>query len=78
MTKHFIADVDREDKTRVIKWAKATFGQSKPEGVKISEMRWYKRDLLTTAPPGKYGHHCITRFYFKNEADLMFFKLKWA
>ena len=75
MTKHFIADVDRKDKTQVIKWARATFGQSKPAGVKMHKMRWYKRDMLKDIG---HGNFWITRFYFKDEADLMFFKLKWA
>lgn len=77
MTKHFIVDVEYSKKTEVTKWAKATFGQSKPAGVKMSKMRWYKRDMLNANPQGRYGDHWVTRFYFKNEADLMFFKLVW-
>lgn len=78
MTKHFIADIDYQSKTLVTKWARATFGQSKPAGVKMHEMRWYKRDMYATKPGAQQGSHWVTRFYFKNEADLLFFKLRWS
>ena len=76
--KHYTFDVIYERKPAAVKWAKQTFGPSKPAGVKMSKMQWYKRDMLATNPPGFYGSRYITRFYFKNEADLMMFRLKWA
>ena len=51
-------------KAEMVHWCREQFGRAKgPDGtLKWHEMRWYCR---------------VTRFYFKNEKDAMFFSLRW-
>lgn len=86
---HFICDIYDETATReIVKWAKATFGTSKPPGVKMHEMRWWKRNLMKTNYSRYNASNGIlysssyyipyTRFYFKSEADMLFCQLRWS
>lgn len=75
--KHYIFDIEENLAPTVTKWARATFGQSKPKGVKMSQMLWWRRKMYSYT--NGYGNRRpVTRFYFKRESDAMMFTLRWA
>ena len=73
--KHYTFDIEEQDAPTATKWARATFGPSKPTGVKMNQMLWWRR---TTYSYTGYNGRPIVRFYFKRESDIMMFKLRWA
>ena len=74
--KHYIFDVNEEIAPTATKWARAAFGLSKPEGVKMHQMLWWRRSMY--AFDNSYTRRPIVRFYFKREAEMMMFKLRFA
>lgn len=60
----FIQVVVPVAKREIVLWCREQFGKPKgPDGsLPWHEMRWYCR---------------VTRFYFKDEKDAMFFSLRW-
>lgn len=75
--KHYAFDIEEENSTAATRWARAAFGMSKPTGIKMSQMLWWRRVIYSYNGENRHGRP-VTRFYFKREADLMMFKLKWS
>jgi hypothetical protein len=73
--KHYTFDIEDSNAPAVTKWARATFGQSKPKDVKMHQMLWWRRSMVVYK--NNYGRR-IVRFYFKREGDIMIFKLRWS
>ncbi len=73
--KHYIFDIEEPLAPTVTKWCRATFGMSKPKGVKMHQMLWWRRSMVVYDKD--YGR-LIVRFYFKRESDIMMFRLRWA
>lgn len=74
--KHYTFDIEDSNAPTVTKWARATFGKSKPDGVKMSQMLWWRRSMYVYNDA--YRGRPIVRFYFKRECDIMMFKLRWS
>ena len=75
--KHYTFDIEEALASTVTKWTRATFGPSKPEGVKMSQMRWWRKAMYVYDDAYNRGRP-IVRFYFKRESDIMLFKLRWS
>ena len=75
--KHYILDVNENDGPAATKWARNAFGNSKPAGVKMNQMLWWRRVMYVYDDAYNRGRP-IVRFYFKREAEAMMFKLRWA
>jgi hypothetical protein len=75
--KHYTFDINEDLAPTVTKWARATFGKSKPDGVKMHQMLWWRRSMYVYDDAYNRGRP-IVRFYFKRETDIMLFKLKWS
>jgi hypothetical protein len=73
--KHYTFDIEESLAPTVTKWARAAFGQSKPEGVKMNQMLWWRRAMVVYSG---YDGRRIVRFYFKRDADYTLFLLRWA
>jgi hypothetical protein len=78
--KHYTFDIEDSNAPTVTKWARATFGKSKPDGVKMSQMLWWRRSMYVYNDADTYTYNCgrpIVRFYFKRESDYTAFVLRW-
>lgn len=49
--------------TAMHSWCVETFGATHPEGAWVADQRWYANNA---------------KFWFRNEADMMMFSLKWS
>ena len=76
--KHYTFDIEECLAPTVTKWARAIFGQSKPKGVKMHQMLWWRRAMVVYNSYDGQRSQRIVRFYFKRECDIMMFKLRWA
>ena len=74
--KHYTFDIESSNASTVTKWARATFGYSKPDGVKMSQMLWWRRSMYVYDDAYNRGRP-IVRFYFKRESDYAIFLLRW-
>ena len=75
--KHYTFDVEGSNAPTVTKWARATFGNSKPEGIKMHQMLWWRRSMYVYDDAYNRGRP-IVRFYFKRKSDYAIFLLRWT
>jgi hypothetical protein len=75
--KHYTFDIEETLAPAATKWARNAFGMSKPTGVKMSQMLWWRRSMYVYDDTLNQGRP-IVRFYFKREAEAAMFKLRWS
>lgn len=71
--KHHSITLDFSKKPEARKWARQMFGPSKPTGAKIHQCRWFIREVYKNRETWDLD----VKFYFKNETDLAWFKMRW-
>jgi hypothetical protein len=62
-----------ENHQAATKWARETFGQSRPPGSSFGNMLWYKKDDVDWVQ--SVGRR---NFYFRDHSHATLFKLMWG